>query len=290
VDNFPGSVELVRPYLTALNWEFVAIGILLHLAKIAARAEAWRNILAAAYPDTDVRRRAIFGAYAAGLGVNVVAPARGGEVVRLTLARREIPAATYPALVVTLVVEMLFNTVVALVLVTWAVRAGALPLPDTGSTAIVVGLAAAAATGTVIVLRRRRESWALGRGAAVLADRSAYVRRVASWQAADWLLRLGTVACFVEAFGVGAGWQLALVIQAVQSASTIVPFAPVRLGMRQALLGAALVAHAPLTAVLVFTVGMELALGVINVALGFGALTLTLGTVRWRRAVAAAPA
>ena len=292
MDDFTSAVELIRPHLAAVELEFVAAGIVIHLSKLAARTQAWRNIIAAAYPDAEVRRRAVFGAYAAGLAVNSVVPARSGELVRLWLVRREIPGATYPTLVVTLFVEMLFNSLVAFGLVVWAARAGALPLPDGDSSIILGGVAAALVIGVgITVLWRRRGRWAtLGRGAAVLEDRRAYASRVACWQAADWLLRLATVACFLEAFDAGGGWRLVLIVQAVQSASTIVPFAPLRLGMRQALLGTALVAQAPLAGVLLFTLGMEVALGAVNMALGFGALTLMLGTVRWRRAVAAVPA
>lgn len=291
MESFAGAVELVQPHLAALHWEFVAIASVLHVAKIAARTQAWRNILAAAYPDAGVRWRAIFGAYTAGLGVNAVAPARSGELVRLSLVRREITGSTYPTLAVTLVVEMLFNSVAAFVLVIWAVKTGAMPLPEAQPAAFVVGFAALAAVVAWVAARKRaRGAWAFGTGAAVLADRRTYACRVASWQALDWLLRLATVACFVEAFGLGAGWRLALVIQAVQSVSTIVPFAPIRVGARQALLAGALVAHAPLVAVLAFTIGMEVALAVINVILGSAALSLMLGTVRWRRAVVPAAA
>ena len=53
-------------------------------------SRAWRNVLAAAYPDERVRWLSIYAAYAAGVGVNAIFPARAGDVVRLTMAHRAV--------------------------------------------------------------------------------------------------------------------------------------------------------------------------------------------------------
>ena len=56
-------------------------------------SRAWRNTLAAAYPEERVRWVSIYAAYLAGVGVNAVMPIRGGDAVSLFLAHRAIPAA-----------------------------------------------------------------------------------------------------------------------------------------------------------------------------------------------------
>ena len=52
----------------------LAIAIGCQLAKTMCTSRAWRNVLAAAYPDGRVRWRPIYAAYIAGVGVNAVFP------------------------------------------------------------------------------------------------------------------------------------------------------------------------------------------------------------------------
>ena len=56
----------------------------------------------------------------AGVGVNAIIPARGGEVVRVFLAKRSIDGSTYPTIAATLILLSLFDFVVASSLVIWA--------------------------------------------------------------------------------------------------------------------------------------------------------------------------
>jgi uncharacterized membrane protein YbhN (UPF0104 family) len=146
----------------AVDWRWVALGILCHLAKTVCRSRAWRNVLAAAYPDTNVRWRHVYGAYVAGVGVNAVVPVRGGDLVKLYVAKRSIEGATYPTLASSLVVETIFDLVASVSLLVWAGTTGAIPGVDVlarlpahelawavnhpvGAAAIACGLAAAVA-------------------------------------------------------------------------------------------------------------------------------------------------
>ena len=49
-------------------------------------------------PRGEVPWRTIYGAYVSAVGVNAVLPARGGDAVRLYLAHRAVPGATYTTL------------------------------------------------------------------------------------------------------------------------------------------------------------------------------------------------
>ena len=84
------AISVFFNHLAAVDWKWLALGIACHLCKLLAVSRAWRNIVAAAYPDRAVRWRQMFGAYVAGTGVNAVIPARGGDVVRLYLAKHRI--------------------------------------------------------------------------------------------------------------------------------------------------------------------------------------------------------
>src|SRR4051794_41773577 len=69
----------------------------------------------------------MFGAYVAGTGVNAIIPARGGDVVRLFLAKRRIEHATYTTLVSTSLLQTLFDMVVAGCFIVWALTQHVLP-------------------------------------------------------------------------------------------------------------------------------------------------------------------
>ena len=80
----------------------------------------------------------------------------------------------------------------------------------------------------------------------------------------------------------------ALLVLVVQSLSTLFPFTPGRVGTQQGLLvyvfkraGTGVSG----TLLLSFSVGMYIAVTVANIVVGFIALFLMLGTVRWRRVV-----
>ena len=53
-------IENVLAQLESADWAAAAVALAVHLANVAARAHAWRNIIAAAYPADRVGRRRIF--------------------------------------------------------------------------------------------------------------------------------------------------------------------------------------------------------------------------------------
>ena len=148
-----GFVEAIESFfdqLTSIEPLPLALAILCHLGRIASRSRAWRNIVAAAYLESTVRWRDIFCAYAAGIGANALLPGRGGDLLRLYIARHRIEGSSYPTLASSLLAETIFDSVVGVLLLTWALSAGVLPgtgVPRTwrastgsgSSTTLVVG-------------------------------------------------------------------------------------------------------------------------------------------------------
>ena len=300
------AIESFFAYLDSIVWSAVALALLCHLGKVVARTRSWRTILAAAYPDSRVRWRSVAGAYAAGIGVNALVPARGGDVLKLYLVKRRIDGATYPTLAASLLVETIFDMTAGVLLLAWALQQGVLPglevLPRLPSVDLLwlfqKPRLAAVVAGVLLVLGFGLGLWAaqhvesfrqrVGQGFAVLRQPRVYVRGVLAWQALDWALRLATVYFFLVAFGLDAGLYEALLVQVTQSLSTIVPLTPAGLGTEQALLVYVFAGEQPAGALLSFSVGMKLILVVANVLLGFAAVLLMLRTVRWRRALRAA--
>jgi uncharacterized membrane protein YbhN (UPF0104 family) len=307
IDSVFHAIGVFFGHLAAVEWTWLAIGVACQFGKLLAVSRAWRNIVKAAYPEQAVPWLTMFGAYVAGTGVNAVIPARGGDVVRLFLAKRRIDGATYTTLISTSLLQTLFDMVVASCIIVWALTQGVLPglnvlrspnLPslDYGwafrhQTAglILFGLLLLFGTALVAWLAERVDEFRakVAQGFAAFGDRSYYVRSVVPWQLLDWALRFATVFFFLRAFGIPATVHNALLVQVSQSLATVFPFSPAGIGTEQALLVYAFRDVAPRTVALSFSVGMRVTLITVNAIIGFTAILLMTGTLRVRRAAEA---
>lgn len=271
-----GSVAFV-PLVVALGFQVL---------NLVFRTRGWRNILQAAYPTTEVRWPPVFGAYTAGVGVNAILPARLGDVVKLLLVHREVEGATYPTLASSLIVETIFDFVMGSLLLVWALTFGITPeLPDLPNlpifefswmarhpmaTGIAVILVIAIVAAFVIVAQHRiRAFWArVEQGLAILRTPRTYLRTVVPYQFAGWVCRALTAYFMLEAFHIEATARNAMLVMVVQAISTVMPFTPGGAGPKQALLVVLLRGQAPEADILAFSIGMEVALALTNLALG----------------------
>jgi len=300
------AIEVFFNHLADVDLLPLTLALGLHVVKTMCTSRAWRNVIAAAYPDERVRWRSIWGAYLAGVGVNAIVPARGGDVLRLYLTRRAVPAATYTTLASTYLVMAVFDTAVALAIFGYALTLGVLPsihtlphLPsfdfswlfrhqEVNNVLIVVALVALVAVG-VWAHWRIEDFWARVRQAfSVTRPVTRYLRRVAFWQGCDWVLRFATIWCFLAAFHVPQTARNALLVQVTQSLATLAPVTPGGVGTEQAFIVYVFGGAVAKTRLLAFSVGMKVSLTVVNVVLGFSAIFLTLGTFRFRRQVESA--
>ncbi|MGH3023717.1 MAG: lysylphosphatidylglycerol synthase transmembrane domain-containing protein [Gaiellaceae bacterium] len=308
VRGFLDASEAFFEALAAVAWGALALAVLFHLLRLVLRVRGWQNIIRAAYPGTRVPYRSVFGAYMAGVGVNAIVPARGGDVVKLYLAKHRIDGSTYPTLTSSLVVETLFDFVFAAILFLWAVQMGLLPgLPDLPRipafdwTFVVEHPRIAAFLGCVLLgglilligwasrhVTAFRQK--VTQGFAILRDRRVYFREVVSWQAASWVARIASTFFFLRAFHVDATVETTLAVLVVGGLSTMLPFTPGGAGTQQAILVFALAGAAASSTILAFSFGQQLVVTVVNVTLGFAAILLMLGTLRWRGHVRGAEA
>ncbi len=306
-----GILDAARAFfdgLYSVEWSALALAVLCHLAKVAARTRAWRNIVQAAYPETNVRWRSVYGSYVAGVAVNAIVPARGGDVLRLYLLKHRVEGSTYPTLGATLLVDTMFDTVLASLLVAWALAFGFLPgldvipslppidwlylfqHPRVGALVAIV-LVVLALAGIAWGARHVMDFWARVRqGFSIVRQPGEYLRRVALWDAVDWSLRLASVYFFLQAFGLPPHADNVALVQVTQSLSTALPFTPGGVGTEQALLVYVFQGEAPTSALLSFSIGVKIVLTVVNVAIGFLAILLMLKTFRWRDHVERDPA
>ncbi len=297
---FFDAVEVFFDHLTSVGWTALAIALGFQLVKVLLRTVAWRNILAAAYPAERVAWPGVCGAYFAGVGINSIAPARAGDLVKLLLVHRRIRGSSYATLAPTLLVETLLDFVVASALVVWAFAIGALPsfevlswLPSVDWSwplrhpRIALGIAAGLGVGAVYLLLVARsrvvDFWArVAQGFAILRDGRRFVRQVVLWQAASWVCRIAAIYWFLKAFDIPATVHNALLVQVVDSLSTLIPLTPGGAGTKQGLIVYVLLGEASPTALLSFSVGMNIAVVAFNVVLGAIALAAMTGTLRWR--------
>jgi uncharacterized membrane protein YbhN (UPF0104 family) len=299
------AISVFFGHLAAVHWHWLALAALTQVCKLLVVSRAWRNIVAAAYPKAHVRWRQMFGAYVAGTGVNAIIPARGGDAVKLFIAKRRVEGATYTTLVATMLLQTLFDMVVAACFVLWALVMGLLPglhvlphlpsfdygwafrHPKTGLVLFVLLLIFGGLLAAWVVERVEDFRARVAQGFSAFRDRDYYFTHVVPWQVGDWLLRLTTVFFFLRAFGIPATLHNALLVQVSQSLATIFPFSPAGIGTEQALLLYIFEkAHAASRSTLLsFSVGMRVTLIVVNATLGLTAILLMLRTLKFREAV-----
>ena len=258
--------------------------------------------LSASYPGSPVRYRSVFGAYVAGVGINSIVPARAGDAVKLYLVRHRIEGSSYATLTPTLVMETLFDALVAGGFIVWAAAIGVLPthqvysrLPsvDWGfflehlrwteiglavlAGVLVIGLIAFVEGGGDMRAR-------IVRGFAIMREPWRLLRGVILPQALSWVLRVASLYYFLEAFRVHASIHNALLALVVDSLATLFPATPGGAGTKQGLIVYLFRGEAySKSLILAFSVGMNIALVVFNVACGLVALFMMARTISWRR-------
>ncbi len=285
-----------------MAWAPLGIALACHVVKLLFRGRAWQNIIRASYPDDGLKYRSALGAYVAGVGVNSIAPARGGDLIKLYLVKHRMAEAKYPTLASTLVVETMFDFVVAGCLMVWALSIGVLPTHQVYSRiptvdwkfflrheiATGIGLAVLAVVALVLALwarRRVEQFWSRVRlGFAILGNRRRFVFGVIVPQAISWVLRIASLFFFLRAFHVDATVHNALLAQVVDSLSTLFPATPGGAGTKQGLIVYLFRESAiSKTLLLAFSVGMNIALTIANLVLGLAAIGLMAKTLSFKK-------
>jgi uncharacterized membrane protein YbhN (UPF0104 family) len=234
--------------------------------------------------------------------VNALLPARGGDLVKLYLIRQRVEGASYATLAPTLLVETIFDLVVAGALLVWALTIGVLPTHEVYAriptvdwkfflrherlTAILLGALLLLAGLGLLWARARIDHFRerVGQGFAILRDRPRFLRAVIAPQALSWLFRIATLYFFLRAFRVHASLHNALLAQVVESLATLFPATPGGAGTKQGLI-VFLFRHQAVsrTQLLAFSVGMNIALTITSVVLGLVAIGLMARTLSFRR-------
>jgi glycosyltransferase 2 family protein len=300
--HFLHAVGIFFHHLAAVRWDMLGIAIACHGGKLLLRSYAWRAIVNASYPESPIKYRTALGAYVAGVGVNSIVPARGGDVVKMYLVKHRIKGGSYATLTPTLIVETIGDFFIAGAMIIWALTIGALPvhqvyariptvdwkffLRHDQATLVVLIILFVVAVAAFIWARMEWVDFKerVGRGFAILHDKAAFVGQVIVPQALSWVLRIASLFFFLRAFGVPATVHNALLAQVVDSLSTLFPASPGGAGTKQGLTEFLFHGRGVSdTLLLAFSVGMNIAVVVANLVFGLIAIGLMAKTLSFKR-------
>ncbi|MEH3053637.1 MAG: lysylphosphatidylglycerol synthase transmembrane domain-containing protein [Patulibacter minatonensis] len=266
------------------------IGMVCFVAYLSLRALAFRNILAAAFPEQKVPYRQMWGAYLAAYGFNNVIPARGGDVLKVYLTKTSIPTATYPTIGAALLVEAIFDLCAGGVAVLFAIATGVFPDPPSwvsldsvdlsfvvsdGRRAlfIITAVAIALIVMFALVALRVRAFWQRVRqGFAVLQDRRRYLRTVWGIQGIGWLVRGTAFFFFLKAFGMPATVGNVFLVLTANAVAAIFPFTPGGAGVVQAMLLELFKGAVASSVIAAYGVGVQATIAILSLGVGFLAL------------------
>jgi uncharacterized membrane protein YbhN (UPF0104 family) len=290
--SFISSVEEFFGQFADVGWLSLLLGCAFFGGFLTLRSRACFNVLRAAYPTERFQWRNIWGAYVAAYGVNMVFPARFGNIVRLFLTKTSVPNSSYPAVASSFLVDTVFDLSVAVPILIFAFTQGVFPKPPDFSklSAFDLSYLAAHPQFTLFLLTflavlvlvlfaflsvRVRAFWARVRqGVTILTDRRRYFREVWSVQAVAWLSRFGAFWCFLDAFHVGGSVRNVLLVYGVAAVSSLIPLTPGGAGVQQALLVKVFAGSAAGATVAAYSVGQQIAIAAFSAGLGFVALAV----------------
>jgi uncharacterized membrane protein YbhN (UPF0104 family) len=292
--------DTIRAFITATEQFFdnlaqlrlgsLGLALLCFALYLLVRSRAIFNALRSAFPGQRFSWRRIWGAYVAAYGLNGIVPAGSGNIVQLVLTKASIEESSYATVTSALCVGAVFDMFMCALILIYAFTQGVFPKPKQFSglesfdiaffgrhpevtlfiaTALVVLVLVLYATLSHRIAEFRAH---LIQGLAILRQRRRYLIGMCAPQLVAWILRGASYYYLLDAFRVGASIQNAILVLAVQVIAAIVPFTPGGAGVQQALLIVIFASTAPTDSVAVFSVGQQIALDVVALALGFGAI------------------
>jgi hypothetical protein len=223
--------EFAHAFSHLVVWAYL-LGIVTLLAQPAVRSRAWRNLLVATYPGTNVRWRDAYGATLVQHGAGIFLPMHADEGLRIALMKDRIDGASTGTVAATAGLDVVFDVLLTGVLVGVSAWLGA-SVVDWHSLAahplkpiLFAALVAAAIVTAVVALRRKAHGLGdeLRQGTAIFQRRGVYTRTVLGWELAAFALELATLYLMLVAFGFGAASLVSvLLIRTAQRVTVSLP-------------------------------------------------------------------
>jgi uncharacterized membrane protein YbhN (UPF0104 family) len=292
-DSLTTFIDAVGQFLSDLesvHWGALVLGLAFFGLNLTLRSRAFFHSLRAAYPAATIKWRRIWGAYFAAVGFNNVVPARGGDIIKLFLARSSIRGSSYATVAAAFFVESIFDICAGVLVLIYAFTQGVFPKPPDFSKLssfdisylaehfrftlfLITALAVIGLFAFALLSVRVRAFWArIRQGVTILSDRPRYLREVAAWQAVAWMCRFAAFWFLLDAFRVGGSVQNVLLVFACNQVAGAVPFTPGGAGVQQALLVKVFAVSALTAVVAAYSVGQQIAIAVFTATVGLGAI------------------
>jgi uncharacterized membrane protein YbhN (UPF0104 family) len=276
----PGPLERA---FRAVEWEWVAVAVVLNLLSVIVRAQAWRIVIKQAVPPPWPRRRSVFSAFCIGLLGNAALPGRVGELARVAVITRHIRrrAGTWATIVGTVFAHRLFDVVVAVALVLFTLYAAPIPSWAEPVLAVAIGVGLGLLLAGFLAARRhhrplseelgplRRVLHMARHGLTVLRRPGPAVQALAL-QLVGWGAQLAAVYTAMLAFGIDAAFAEAALVLVIMNVVGLFPFWPGNVGLVQAAIAAALLPYGVSYGHgFVFGIGLQAIEASVGVGLGF---------------------
>ena len=281
-----GRIGDISPY-----WLALALG--LKTAESAFLGLAWRNILRASYPQSEVRFKTAWAASQGGTAINAVLPAQGGTAAMIGIFRATVPGSTVSGLTVATVVESVFflGVSVLIVILTAVFHPGTVstgsPSDESGGFLAthpwVIPVAIVAAVVIVYLLWPRlkpklQDEWRKAKqGAHIFRDWRRYARDVAAPSAGSYCCRVGVNMVFMGAFGIPVTVYTVFLVASSHMLSQLFALTPGGVGQTQALDIATLRKYASSHDVAAFSITQDSVITLWNVALGVSVMLWAFG-------------
>jgi uncharacterized membrane protein YbhN (UPF0104 family) len=276
----PGPVERA---FRAVEWEWVAVAVLINLFSVIVRAQAWSIVIKQAIPPPWPRRRTVFSAFCIGLLGNAALPGRVGELARVAVVTRHVRRrpGTWATIVGTIFAHRLFDVVASVILVLLTLYVA--PIPEWASPvlAVTVGMGLGLLLAGFLLARKHHrplsEELGAGRRMLHMARRGLTVLRrpgpaveALFFQLVGWAAQLAAVYATLLAFGIDGSLEAAALVLVVMNVVMIFPFWPGNVGLVQAAVAAALLPYGVSYAHgVVFGIGLQAIEASVGVGLGF---------------------
>src|SRR5262249_22684178 len=272
------------------------LGVLACLLQSVVKSRAWRNLLAAAFPDAKVRWRDAYGAYLVKSGAGIFLPMHGDDAVRVALMKDRVEGASTAAVAATAGVETLSDMLLTAVLLGASAWLGASVIDwhalaaHPAKPAIVAALIAGAIVSAVVAVRRRARGLGqeLKQGLAIFEHRGSYTRTVLGWHVIGLALELATLYLFLTAFGFGGATVASVVL--IRTAQRLTVSLPgfLETGSQQAMIVAILTTGGFAAGqALGFGFGSKVTTAGLNLVLALIAARVMIGPLQLRSRIAA---
>jgi phosphatidyl-myo-inositol alpha-mannosyltransferase len=283
--------------LTAVDPEYVVLGLVFQTLETVLSAIAWIAILRAAYPQARIEGLPVLTCYAVAVAGNDVLPASLGTLVMLVMLMAVIPEASFPGLVGGQVVHKLFFVVAGAFVYlylflsvpgSFETELGLLSDHRALAVIVVVGVSLAAALIVRAFWSKLKGLWERAKqGGAILSDWRAYALKVLSPSFGAWLCKLAVIAVFLAAYGIPVTLHTVMTVAGGNSLANVVSVTPGGAGVNQAVNSATLTREdVDRETALAYSAGQQLITTAWSVGLAVVLVAIVFGWAGGKRLVA----